>query len=82
MPFSLSHNDYIAAMRGSENKPASLDQLLRPFGISGVPTNEDEFLLIGHILDALQEDEFSTSRVDPVMLVDLALDLGMSAVAS
>jgi len=82
MTFSLSYSDYLAAMRGSENKPASLQQLLMPFGISGAPSVEDEFLLIGHVLDALQDAEIYKKQIDAVMLVDLALDLGMSTVAS
>jgi hypothetical protein len=82
MNLRLDYADYVNALRGLENKPASMSQLLSPFGILGAPSLEDEFLLVGHFLDAMQEAGYSHQGVVAAdAIVELALDLGMSSIA-
>ena len=75
----LSFKDYFAAMRGQENNGASLSAVLGPFGIPGLPKAEDEFLLVGHILDAITLEKSDGTAVDDVFVLELALDLGLEA---
>ena len=81
MTLQLDFGDYVDALRGLENKPASLNHLLSPFGISGAPEQEDEFLLIGHVLDAMHEAGYDDGLVGADTVVELAFDLGMSSIA-
>lgn len=81
MNLRLDYADYVDALRGLENKPASMNQLLSPFGILGAPSQEDEFLLVGHVLDAIQEAGYDQGFVGADTIVELALDLGMSSIA-
>jgi len=81
MGFSLPYADYVDALRGRENNPASLNALLLPFGVIGAPIHEDEFILIGHLLDALSAEVIQGEVIDASTVIELALDLGMSSVA-
>jgi hypothetical protein len=78
MNLSVPYATYLEALKGQENAPASLRALLAPFGIQEVPAQEDEFLLVGHILDALAAETLQTESVQPEGILELALDLGMS----
>jgi hypothetical protein len=78
MTLSVPYATYLEALKGQENTPASLRALLAPFGIADVPANEDEFLLVGHVLDALANETLITESVQAVGILELALDLGMS----
>ena len=78
---SLPYVDYVNALRGLENEPASFKRLLGPFGIAGLPSHEDEFLLVGHLLEALDDAELRGQPIDATAIVELALDLGMSTAA-
>jgi hypothetical protein len=75
----MSFKDYFAALKGRENDGASLSALLGPFQIPGLPTTEDEFLLVGHVLDAIADEKPEKSAVDASFVLELALDLGLSA---
>jgi hypothetical protein len=81
MNLELEYTEYMNAMRGIENKPANLNDLLLPFGILGAPMREDEFLLVGHILDALPEAINNRDLIAPDDVIEVAFDLGMSSVA-
>lgn len=81
MNLRLDYADYVDALRGLENKPASMSDLLSPFGILGAPTQEDEFLLVGHILEAMHAAGYDQCAVGAETIVELALDLGMSSIA-
>ena len=78
MALTLPYATYLMALKGQENTPASLRALLAPFGIQEVPAHEDEFLLVGHVLDALAAETLQTESVQPEGILELALDLGMS----
>jgi hypothetical protein len=75
----MTYKDYLDALRGQENAPASLGALLAPFKIFGVPGIEDEFLMVGHILDAMADGRGRHSMIDAAAVLEIALDLGMSA---
>jgi hypothetical protein len=74
---SLPWNAYSDALNGLENEPASLRLLLKPFNIAGVPVQEDEFLLVGHVLDALYEECSGRGQVDAGTVLEIAADLGV-----
>ena len=76
---TMNYIDYVNALRGRENDPASLQALLGPFKISGVPSIEDEFLMVGHVLDAMADGRERDSAIDAATVLELALDLGLSA---
>ena len=76
---TMTYKDYLDALRGRENDPASLGTLLAPFKIDGVPKQEDEFLMVGHILDAIADGRGRNSVIDAAAVLEIALDLGMSA---
>jgi hypothetical protein len=76
---SMSRQDYYKAMDGLENAPASLKTLLAPFNVEGVPDQEDEFLMIGHVLDAISAEETDHLMIDAFAIMELALDLGLDA---
>jgi hypothetical protein len=75
----MNYADYVRALGGRENEPASLAVLLGPFNIAGVPFKEDEFLMVGHVLDAMAEGRTWSSPIDAVTVLELALDLGFNA---
>lgn len=75
----MAYKDYLMALKGYENEPASLHTLLRPFKIPGVPSKEDEFLMVGHVLDAIAEDHSGNNEIDAATVLEAALDLGLSA---
>lgn len=75
----MSFKDYFAALKGRENEAASLSAVLGPFNISGLPASEDEFLLVGHILDAISEEKAANSEIDASFVLEIALDLGLAA---
>ncbi len=77
MNLSMTRNQYYAAMHGLENKPASIKILLSPFKIKNVPDQEDEFLMIGHVIDAISAQQRDDLGVDPISIMELALDLGL-----
>lgn len=81
MNFRLDYVDYVDALRGYENQPASFKYLLSPFGILDAPAQEDEFLLIGHVLDAMLEAGYDRDHFGPECVMELAFELGMSTVA-
>jgi hypothetical protein len=74
----MSFKDYFSAMRGTENDAASLSRLLGPFKIHGLPSSEDEFLLVGHVLDALADEIQADQPLEASVIVELAMDLGMA----
>lgn len=74
----MSFKDYFAALKGKENDAASLSALLGPFNIVGLPVTEDEFLLVGHVLDAVAEERGMSSTVEATYILEMALDLGLS----
>jgi hypothetical protein len=75
----MTFKDYNSALKGRENEPASLKTLLSPFSIEGLPTQEDEFLLVGHVLDAIADEKPNGQALDAAFILELALDLGLSA---
>ena len=75
----MAYKDYLAALQGHENAPASLHVLLSPFKIAGVPSKEDEFLMVGHVLDAIAEENSGHKNIDAATVLEMALDLGLSA---
>ena len=75
----MSFKDYFAALKGRENDAASLSAVLGPFMISGLPNKEDEFLLVGHVLDAIAEERSDNKEIDASLVLEIALDLGLSA---
>lgn len=79
MKQSMMRLEYYKAMRGFENNAASMKALLAPFHIPNVPEREDEFLLIGHVLDAIAAQEHDDFGIDPFSIMELALDLGVPA---
>lgn len=76
---AMTFKDYFAALKGRENESASLSTLLGPFRIPGLPTKEDEFIMVGHVLDAITEECRDAHEIDAALVLELALDLGMSA---
>lgn len=75
----MTFKDYNSALKGRENEPASLKTLLSPFSIEGLPSTEDEFLLVGHVLDAIAGEKPNEQPLDAVFILELALDLGLAA---
>ncbi len=75
----MSFKDYFAALRGRENDAASLSAVLGPFMIPGLPNKEDEFLLVGHVLDAIAEEKGDNTEIDASFVLEMALDLGLAA---
>jgi len=75
----MTFKDYNSSLKGRENEPASLKTLLSPFSIEGLPSEEDEFLLIGHILDAIADEKPNGQPLDAAFILELALDLGLAA---
>jgi hypothetical protein len=73
----ISRIEYYAAMRGLENNPASIKSLLSPFNIENVPDKVDEFLLIGHVIDAISAQQQDGFKIDAISIMELALDLGL-----
>lgn len=78
MTLSMRYADYLYALRGRENDPVSLKILLAPFGVIDAPPGEDEFLLIGHFIDALGESDEIGDTIDAAIVIDVAEDLGVS----
>lgn len=76
---AMTFKEYFAELRGRENEGASLKALLDPFKISGVPETEDEFIMVGHILDAIAEEKGLHDGVDAAYVLDVAIDLGLIA---
>lgn len=76
---TMTFKDYCGSLSGRENDPASLKALLGPFKIDGLPSQEDEFLMIGHVIDAIASEQSSDSMVDAASVLEMALDLGLTA---
>jgi hypothetical protein len=77
---SMTFKEYFAALKGRENEAASLSTVLGPFRIPGLPVKEDEFIMVGHILDAIADErDKSADEIDAAFVLELALDLGISA---
>ena len=79
MNLIMTFKDYNSALKGRENEPASMKTLLSPFSIDGLPSAEDEFLLVGHILDAIADEKQNGQPIDATFILELALDLGVAA---
>jgi hypothetical protein len=75
MNFSLTFKKYLAALGESANEPLSLELMLRPFqlSVSSVPAAD---LLMGHLLDALQEEFEDDRKIDSMDVAAVAYDLG------
>jgi hypothetical protein len=67
----LSLAAYNSALRGFENNPATVATLLAPFQITGAPVEEDEFLLVGHVLDAINQECAVNGLVHAEQVVDI-----------
>lgn len=75
----LKLKDYIRQMSPFASDPLSLDKLLIPFGIY-ILTPESEDLLIGFVLDFLQEEKSGQDFIDPADVLDLAKEIGASGI--
>lgn len=81
MNLTIEFKDYLLAMKGQSNRPLNLAVLLAPFGIVGAPTQEDPFLLAGHVLDGLAEEFLLAEPIDPTDVLRIADELGAEATA-
>lgn len=71
----MQRNRYIAELRAASNQPLSLDILLGPFGLT-IDNEPDDSLLIGHLLDEIQDSVSEDGQVGVLDICTLALDLG------
>lgn len=82
MNLKIEFKDYLSVMKAQSNRPLNLAILLAPFGIVGAPVAEDPFLLTGHVLDGLSEQFFGSELIDPTDILQVAEDLGATALPS
>ena len=76
MKLSIQFKDYLRACNPNANQPVSVARLLAPFGIERVPSDEDDFLLMGHVLDGLAEQFLESEDIDPEVIILMADELG------
>ena len=76
MNLHLQFKDYLLACGLDANKPVSMARLLAPFGIPLAPHDEDQFLLVGHVLDGLADEYHESEVIEPEMVIFMAEELG------
>jgi hypothetical protein len=79
MSLSLQFNDYLNLMRQRSNRPFNMAASLAPFGVLGAPTHDDDFLLMGHVLDALHEGFRPQDLIGPEDVLAMAEELGFES---
>lgn len=64
-------------MKDHINEPLSLSVLLAPFGLTG-NEQESDFLLVGHLLEVVNQDMVAGKRknTDPLEIAAIAWELG------
>lgn len=76
MKLTIQFKDYLQALKAQSNQVLSVHALLSPFGIMDAPRAADDFLLIGHALDAMAEEFLEQESVDPLDVLRVVDDLG------
>ncbi len=66
---------YIAALRNKSHSQVNLATLLEPFRLSA-STEESSFLLVGHILDDMEDQLELNDVIDPLDVAYFAWELG------
>jgi hypothetical protein len=67
---------YLDSLSSQSNDPASMADLLKPFGIE-LDSPKDKNLLIGHVLDCMAEATQMEQAIDCFDVLDAAAELGM-----
>lgn len=73
---SMPFKEYLKILKGYSNVPLSLNRLTLPFGIIS-DNKEDDFLLVGHVLDELASRiKDGAEDIDCIDVAACAYDLG------
>ena len=72
---SIPLAQYLAAIKGKEEAPLSLDVLLSPFGLA-YQADPDEGLIVGWVLEQLVVEFKEDDHIDPMDVAAIALSLG------
>ncbi len=72
IPLSL----YALQMKHQSNKPISLKSIMEPFCMGLSKGQEDPFLLVGHLLEELLDQNDPKSFIDPLDVASMAWELG------
>lgn len=82
MKLTIQFKDYLQALKDQSNRSLSINAMLEPFGIKDAPLTPDDFLLVGHALDALAEEFLEQEVVDALDVLRVVDDLGSSLTSS
>lgn len=78
MKVRLTFKAYVDALREYSNFALDISTILRPFGILEMSEPASD-LMIGHLLDAMQEEFDEDESVDALDVASVALSLGYDA---
>lgn len=78
MKVRLTFKEYVDALREYSNLPLNINLLGKPFDISEASEASSD-LMIGHLLDAMQEEYEEDDLVDALDAAAVALSLGYDA---
>ena len=76
MAIELPLSAYLIRLTNSVNQPLNLTLLLSPFGLQLDNCGNDEFLMVGHILDDLVDLYEPSTMIDPLDVAATAWELG------
>ena len=82
MKSTLPLKDYVNSLSGNEHTPVSMEELLRPFEPdTATKGNPDEALVMGNIIESLQNEFTTEDMIDPIDVAATAYSLGYEEAA-
>ena len=82
MHLEMSVKKYVEGCEAKSNQPLSLENMLEPFCLSPRKDSQSSYLLVGHLLEQILSLHSENSRLDPLDVASMALELGFDCAES